>query len=347
MSLTGHPGPPPPLGSAPPHPYDGYILPPEGQKVPLRRFIRHPLEMLALVFAIVGSLMLLLIASVEVAQAVNQQRTPDPYALILVLAPIVVFFARGQLYAQQRLRGVKLSPTQYPEAHQMVLEAAHRFGLSQPPDAYVVLGNGMINAAASGHGFRRYIFVYSDLFEVGGRARNPDALRFIIAHEVGHIAAGHTSYWRVLGTLGSQWIPFLGSTLSRGQEYTADNYGYLACPQGSSGAIATLAAGKYLNNSVDVNALADRAVSEKGFFVWLVNALASHPVLAWRAHALRDRSRAGHLLWRPRHELWDPSGPGVPYLPPSGMPASHLPADRAASPGGASPAYPVPPDRRR
>jgi Zn-dependent protease with chaperone function len=346
MSLTGHPSTPQPRGPAPHGPYGGYLLPPEGQKVPLRRFIRHPLEILALAFAVLGSMLLLLVATIEVTQAINQQRVPDPYALILVLAPVVIYFARGQLYAQQRLRGVKLSPTQYPEAYQMVIEAAHRFGLSQLPDAYVVLGNGVINAAASGHGFRRYIFVYSDLFEVGGRARNPEALRFIIAHEVGHIAAGHASYWRLLGTLGSQWIPFLGSTLSRGQEYTADNYGYFDCPQGSSGAIATLAAGKYLNNTVDVNALADRAVSEKGFFVWLVNALASHPVLAWRAHALRDRSRAGHLLWRPRHQLWTPSGPGAPYLSPSGMPAEHLPAGRTDSSQGDSPAYPVPQEGR-
>jgi Zn-dependent protease with chaperone function len=182
----------------------------------------------------------------------------------------------------------------------MLLDACQHFGMKKVPDAYVVLGNGVINAAASGHGFRKFIFVYSDLFEIGGRSRNPEALRFIIGHEVGHIAAGHTSYWRLVGISGAQWIPFLGSTLSRSQEYTADNFGYALTPQGSSGAIATLAAGKYLNASVDVNALADRAETERGFFVWWVNGLSSHPVLAWRSHALRDRRRPGRLLWRPK-----------------------------------------------
>jgi len=38
----------------------------------------------------------------------------------------------------------------------------------------------------------------------------------------------------------------------------------------------------------------------RGFFVWFVNALASHPVLVWRSHALRDRRRPGRLLWRPK-----------------------------------------------
>jgi Zn-dependent protease with chaperone function len=241
------------------------------------------------------------LAGYEVWSAVVERRQPDTYAVFFLAAPIVVYFLRGQLYAQQRLSGVKIGPTQYPEAYQMLLDACARYGLPRVPDAYVVLGNGMINAAASGHGFRRFIFVYSDLFEIGGQARSPEALRFIIGHEVGHIAAGHTSYWRVLAISGAQWIPIVGSSLSRSQEYTADNFGFALTPQGSAGAMATLAAGKYLNRTVDVNALADRAAVERGFFVWLVNALASHPVLLWRSHALRDRRRPGRLLWRPRH----------------------------------------------
>ena len=67
--------------------------------------------------------------------------------------------------------------------------------------------------------------------------------------------------------------------------------------------------------AVDINAIADRAETEKGFFVWVVNALASHPVLAWRAHALRDRSAPGRLLWRPRESKqlsMPPVHPGLP-----------------------------------
>ena len=82
--------------------------------------------------------------------------------------------------------------------------------------------------------------------------------------------------------------------------------------------MATLAAGKYLNTSVDINAIADRAEDEKGFFVWTVNAAASHPVLAWRAHALRDRSTPGHLLWRPRGPKLVGRPHAYPPLPPSG-----------------------------
>ena len=76
----------------------------------------------------------------------------------------------------------------------MLAEAAEAAGLRRVPDAYVILGNGTMNAFAAGHGFRRYICLYSDLFEIGGKSRDPEALRFIIGHEVGHIAAGHVGY---------------------------------------------------------------------------------------------------------------------------------------------------------
>ena len=210
-----------------------------------------------------------------------------------------MYFGRGLTFGRQRVNGVKMSPTQFPEGYWLVVEAAQRFGLREVPDAYVVLGNGKINAFASGHGVRRYVAVYSDLFEIGGQARDPEALAFVIGHEVGHIAAGHTSYWRQLSQLAMR-IPLLGQTLSRSMEYTADNHGYAFRPSGAARAIGVLSAGKYLLRRVDFNGMADRAATETGFFVWLANMLASHPVNTWRAAALRNRAVAGSLFFRPK-----------------------------------------------
>jgi Zn-dependent protease with chaperone function len=219
--------------------------------------------------------------------------------LVVLPAPAVVYVVRGLQFARQRVNGVKMSPTQFPEGYRMVAEAAARFAMAQAPDAYVVLGNGTLNAFAAGHGFRRYVVVTSDLFEIGGAARDPDALAFVVGHEVGHIAAGHTSYWRLLGMYVGQYIPILNSALSRAQEYTADNHGYVNRPQGAAAAMTTLAAGKYLNRVVAFDELADRAPVEGGPFVWLVNALSSHPVLTWRSWALRDRGKHGNLFLPP------------------------------------------------
>lgn len=244
---------------------------------------------------------------------------------LLILGPIAVFIVRAIYYAQQRVHGVRITPTQFPEAYQMLAEAAEAAGLRRVPDAYVILGNGTMNAFAAGHGFRRYICLYSDLFEIGGKSRDPQALRFIIGHEVGHIAAGHVGYFRLIFTTLFNQIPVLSSALSRSQEYTADNFGYRFCPEGAEGAVKVLAAGKYLNKQVNFDELADRAVTDRGLAVWYVNLLASHPILTWRAHALRDRTQPGRLFWRPTENPVKDSAPRVPVLIPASEPVHMWP----------------------
>lgn len=104
-------------------------------------------------------------------------------------------------------------------------------------------------------------------------------------------------------------MPLLGKALSRAQEYTADNHGYDVAPAGAPGAIGLLGAGKYLGAQVNLHAVADRAVYERGLWVHLVQWSSTHPVLTWRAHALRDRSRPGRLMVRPGHALYPPVSP--------------------------------------
>ncbi|BDA63822.1 M48 family metallopeptidase [Actinomyces capricornis] len=219
--------------------------------------------------------------------------------LALPALPLIIWMGRALLYADLRARSVQMSPTQFPEGYRMVVEAAQSYGLRRVPDAYVVLGQGQINAFASGHGFRRFVAVNSDLFEVGGKARDPEALRFVIGHEVGHLAAGHVSFGRTLLSSLIGQVPLLGPALSRAQEYTADNHGYSQAPRGVTGVIGLLGAGKYLGAQVNLHAVADRATRERGWWLHLAAWSGSHPVLTWRAHALRDRSRHGRLMIRP------------------------------------------------
>lgn len=281
---------------------------------------RHPWEIPALVIGIlmaigVYALIILLVMLTGISWL---------YLSVLAL-PFLIFFGRGLNYATMRVNAVQLSPTQYPDGYRMLVEAAARYGLEYVPDGYVLSGNGAINAFASGHGFRRYVVIYSDLFEIGGRARSPEALEFVIGHEVGHIAAGHVSYWRQLLSSTMMGIPVLGSLLSRAQEYTADNYGYYTRPDGAHAAIGVLSGGKYLLGALDFDQFADRATHEKGFFIFVANALSSHPVLTWRAAALRNRTRAGSILLRPK-EFVRGSGSGqVVPIPAPPAPAQVIP----------------------
>ncbi|AAZ56469.1 M48 family metallopeptidase [Thermobifida fusca] len=259
----------------------------EGRR--LDRSLRHPQEN-RLLWICVAVTTLTVIGTFD--RAITEHSTQP---LLVLLVPALVFFTRGQLYARQRVNGVRITEHQFPEIHQIVLDAARAFGLPHPPDAYLVAGHGQINAFASGHGFRRYVAITSDLFEIGVRNGDLAALRFVIGHEVGHIAAGHASFWRQFGISIANLIPGLGSSLSRAQEYTADNHAYRFCPEGVHG-LCVLAAGKYLYPRVDFAAIADRARTDQGFFVMLVNLLATHPINTWRFAALRDRSKPGRVF---------------------------------------------------
>lgn len=318
---------------------------------------RHPGEIPLLVLVILTTAVIYaVVLLLALTGAVNE------YVLIVLALPIILWFARGTTWATPRVQGIQMTPTQFPEGYQIVRDAAARYGLREVPDAFVVLGNGQINAFASGHGFRRFVVVYSDLFEVGGKARDPEALAYIIGHEVGHIAAGHVSYWRQVGSFAMSYLPVIGSALSRSQEYTADNYGYFNQPSGVTGGMGLLGAGKYLGKEVDFDQLSDRASTDRGFFTWLVNLTSSHPVLTWRAAALRNRTKAGSLFFAPGQTVRGvgggavvPSGPvptfntqevlapapsqqHLPPLPPSGR-GAFPPAPTDQGP----PAPPVPP----
>jgi Zn-dependent protease with chaperone function len=164
----------------------------------------------------------------------------------------------------------------------------------------MVQEGGSLNACASRHNRTDFIRINSDILEVGSfdaglRGRDREALDFIIAHEVGHVAAGHVTYWYTFLSSFVFYVPLIGQALSRAKEYTADNYAFEVAPDGIQG-ITMLSGGKYLYSQIDGRKFAERAVIYRGFFIWLVNAFSSHPVQTKRHQALYDRKRAGRIL---------------------------------------------------
>ncbi|MDO5051303.1 MAG: hypothetical protein Q4E05_00215 [Pseudoclavibacter sp.] len=66
-------------------------------------------------------------------------------------------------------------------------------------------------------------------------------MRWMIAHEIGHIAAGHGSSWRLLSDSMISEVPILGGLFTRAQEHTADNDAMHLAPEGAADAIALTA----------------------------------------------------------------------------------------------------------
>lgn len=256
---------------------------------------RHPAEIPLLIVGIVALLIAIPIVSWVVAEELG------PWWTSVILGAVAsLYVGRGLLNAQERATSVLITEDQFPEIHQRIVHFAERFGLESVPDAYVVQEGGNLNAFASKHIRTNFIRINADVLEVGTfglgpRPKDPDALDFIVAHEVGHVAARHVTYWYTIISSFIAYIPLLGAALSRAKEYTADNYGYAVAPGGIR-AMVMLSGGKYLYPDVDPAHFAERARTDSGLFLWVFNAISSHPILTKRIAALEDRSRPGRIL---------------------------------------------------
>ena len=261
----------------------------------MRSKLRHPAE---IPFLILGTLTL--VALLVGFGALITQTLGQEWIVLLLAAVIGLYLARGVLNATERANSVEITATQFPEVHERIVHYCEEFGLDRVPRAYMAQAGGTLNAFASKHNRTNFVRINADIFEVGSfglgpRPRDPAALDFIIAHEIGHVAAAHTTYWYTFISGYISYIPFIGQALSRAKEYTADNYGYLAAPDGTQG-IVLLSGGKYLYAEVDPNQFVERARTDRGVFVFLLNALSTHPILTKRLQALHNRSRPGKIF---------------------------------------------------
>jgi len=256
---------------------------------------RHPAEIPLLVTGII----VVVIGIPLLAYFISTELGP-PWIVVFLAAVASLYITRGLSNGRERAFSVQITERQFPDVHSRIVQFSQDMGLKRVPDAYVVQQGGSLNAIASKHNTRNYIRINSDIFEVGTfalgpRPRDPEALDFIIAHELGHVAALHTTYWYAFISSTIAWVPLLGSALSRAKEYTADNHGFVLAPRGVRG-IVLLSGGKYLYSEIDDSQFVERAINDEGIFLWLVNALSSHPIITKRMAALRDRTRPGEIF---------------------------------------------------
>ncbi len=196
-----------------------------------------------------------------------------------------VFFFLAHVGFVAHLRGsaVRLGPDQMPELHARVESIARRFGMD-PPAAYLMQSGGALNAMATRFFRSRFIVLYSDLLEACGE--NEDARDFIVAHELGHLKAGHlTGRWFLMPGL---LVPFLGTAWSRACEFTCDRYGRAgaADPVKALDGLVVLAAGGRYASQIDRRRLAAQQPELDTFWMAIGRWLSTHPPIAARLAAL-------------------------------------------------------------
>ena len=94
-------------------------------------------------------------------------------------------------------------------------------GMARVPEVYVMQAGGTLNALASKFMRANIVVLFSELIEACDD--DTGARDMIIAHELGHLHAGHLRWTWFL--LPGSMVPFLGTALSRAREYTCDRYG--------------------------------------------------------------------------------------------------------------------------
>jgi len=143
---------------------------------------------------------------------------------------------------------------------------------------------GSLNALATKLFSANFIVLFSDLLDACGE--NTEARDMIIAHELGHLKAGHLrGLWFLLPGM---FIPFLGGAYSRAREYTADRYGFgvIGSRDQAMLGMSILAAGGKYGPKVNLRALANQRNDLNSTWMTIGRWLSSHPPIADRIAAV-------------------------------------------------------------
>jgi Zn-dependent protease with chaperone function len=168
----------------------------------------------------------------------------------------------------------------------------------QPGEVDVFLASKKeINAYTFGISNPKALVLYSPLLKV----MNASELQFIIGHEMGHVALGHTWLNTIIGGMAGIPAPFGAAVLlyatfrwwNRMCEFSADRAGLLACGDLNQAitALVKLAAPEIRNQQDFNQALAKLDAEDDEVSNRLAEAFQTHPMLIRRINNLRSYAR--------------------------------------------------------
>jgi Zn-dependent protease with chaperone function/uncharacterized RDD family membrane protein YckC len=180
------------------------------------RSVRYPGENRALVTCTICAPIVIGLISI-----VLPSFTFSEFVLLIAAGLVFVSIARGRLIGSS----IRVEARQFPELAAVVDDLAGRLGIAAPQ--VFIRDDPAVPIAAAGVGEPYALMISSQYYEL----LTMGELEFLIARELGHIAAGHTRLTSLLSASGRE-NPFValvfGSWLRR-CEMTADRIGVLCC----------------------------------------------------------------------------------------------------------------------
>ena len=208
-------------------------------------------------------------------------------ALIYLLFGFLFYvFAHSAFISWLRGNAVLLSSQQLPDLRARFDACCTRLGITDPPEAYLLQGGGVLNAFATRFLGRHYVVLLSDI--VDAMDEHPEGINFYFGHELGHVRMRHLT-----GTLWRApvlWLPLIGAAYSRAKESTCDRHGRACCesPESAARALVALAAGARRWKQVDLPAYAEQSVLSQGFWMSFHELINGYPWLTKRTLRVLD-----------------------------------------------------------
>lgn len=206
--------------------------------------------------------------------------------LALAIGFVLYLFAQSTLIAHIKGNGVELTEAQFPDLYAQFSACCERLEMQKRPQAFILNGNGGLNAFATKFLGTQYVVLLSDV--VDAMSKHVDGVRFYIGHELGHLRmkhlSGHLLRWPAL------WLPLLGAAYSRARESTCDRHG-LACSGSSEGAaraLSALSAGAERWKDLDMADYRRQADHSSGFWMSFHELTAGYPWLTKRVARVMD-----------------------------------------------------------
>ena len=111
--------------------------------------------------------------------------------LMLAVGFLLYLFAQSALIAHIKGNGVELSETQFPDLYAHFAACCDRLKMPERPKAYVIAGNGTLNAFATRFLGLQYVVLMSDVIDA--MDKHAEGVRFYMGHELGHLRLRHIS----------------------------------------------------------------------------------------------------------------------------------------------------------
>lgn len=218
--------------------------------------------------------------------------------VVLIMLPFALMIAAYLYYAQYRANSIRITEKNFPEIYAVVEEYSRRLGMKKTPKVYLTQENGLLNAFSTFILRRQYVVLLADLFEVAYLEHHDlESIKFIIAHEMSHIRLRHATFLYQLSILYANYIPILSSALSRAREYSCDRVAQHLVGVSGVEPMLALVVGKHLYKKVDVEDYVNHCRETRGFFVFVLNLMSTHPIMPKRIQALLKESGSGRLFF--------------------------------------------------